>query len=95
MLTLGPNNLASVISQLYLAWQEREYIGPGSFNAGYVMAVLCMAQAQVPWAQLTQRGLESGCTLYGASINAIGLGLWVIQGWLHYSCALYGATRLS
>ena len=64
------------------------------------MAVRRMARVLLPVARANQSLLSYGCTLYGASINAFGLGyfifaiVWLYVVWRQYYCRWPGLIHL-
>ena len=74
IIAFGLGYLIFAIVWLYVVWREHYCLWPGLIHLCYHMAVLRKAQVFFPLAWATSSLPSYGCTSYGASIIAFGLG---------------------
>ena len=75
---------------LHVVWRKHCCLWPGLPHFCHCMAVRRMARALLPLAWLNSSLLSYGCTPYGASIIAFGLGylIFAIVGCTSYSASI-------
>ena len=76
-----------IIIWLYAVWREYHCLWPGVSQLCHCMAVRRTARVLLPLAWINSPLLSYGCTSYGASIIALGLGyliyaiVWLYVVW--------------
>ena len=74
IIAFGLNYIIFAISLLHVVWREHYRRWPGSVHLYDLMAVRRVARVLLPLARVTSSLPSNGCTSYGASIAALGLG---------------------
>ena len=81
---------SSLVTWLHAVWREHHSLWPGLPHLCHRMAVRRMAQVLLPLASAISSFLSYGCTPYGASIIAFGLGYLIFTVvWLYVVCREY------
>ena len=101
IIAFGLGYLTFVIVWLYVVWREYYCLWPGLPHLCNPMAVRRMAQVLLPLASAISSFLSYGCTPYGASMIAFGLGylifgiarLYAVRR--RYYCLWPGLSHLS
>ena len=85
---------------LYVVWREYDCLWNGLQQLCHRMALGRLARVVLPLARVNASLLSYGCTPYGASILAFGLGsvifavVWLYIVWPEYHCLWPGSIHL-
>ena len=91
IIAFGLGQCIFVIIWPYTVWRECYCLWPGLPHRRHRMGVCRMARVLLPLAWVNSSSLSYGCTPYGASIIAFGLGYLFLP---LYGCTLYGASTV-